>query len=334
MRIVWMGAGEIGLSSLRWLIDESGHKVVGVFTQPDRPVGRKQVLTPTEIKILAVEQGVHVFQPESLRNNQNALGDLQQLDPDLIVVMAYGCLLPQEVIDAPSIACINLHASLLPRHRGAAPIQAAILAGDDETGITVMHITQKLDAGDMILKETIKIGAEETSDSLHDRLAELGSKALAASLPLLENGTAVREEQDEALMTHTGKLSRSDGRIDWSRSAIEIERQVRAFDPWPGTDTLVTFFRWQRLSIENISACECSSCSFQQIHIRNRVGKSGSLRSRLASGNWRWCPETASGAVGRTLSHGYIRFLAGSANSTWNLPWGGIRGLSDPACFL
>ena len=240
MRIVWMGAGEIGLPSLRWLIKESGHEIVSVFTQPDRPVGRKQILTPTAIKTLAIEQGVPVFQPESLRKNPEVMNDLQELAPDLIVVMAYGCLLPQEVIDAPTIAWINLHASLLPLHRGAAPIQAAILAGDDETGITVMHIAKKLDAGDMIWKEAIPIAADETGGRLHDRLAEVGPRALAASLPLLKSGTAPREEQDESKMTHTGKLGREDGVIDWSRPAAEIERQVRAFDPWPGTGTLIT----------------------------------------------------------------------------------------------
>ncbi len=239
MRIMWMGAGEIGLPSLRWLIEESGHELVGVFTQPDRPVGRKQILTATAIKTLAIEAGLPVFQPESLRKNPESIRDLQELTPDLIVVMAYGCLLPQEVIDTPSIACINLHASLLPLHRGAAPIQATILAGDDETGITVMHIAKKLDAGDMIWKESIPIAADETGGVLHDRLALVGPKALAAALPLLENGSAPREKQDDSQMTHTGKLGREDGVIDWSRSAIEIERQVRAFDPWPGTGTLL-----------------------------------------------------------------------------------------------
>ncbi len=235
-----MGAGEIGLPSLKWLIDESGHEVVAVFTQPDRPVGRKQVMTPTVTKTLAAERGVPVFQPESLRKNPEILDNLQELAPDLIVVMAYGCLLPQAVIDVPTIACINLHASLLPKHRGAAPIQAAILAGDERSGITVMHIARKLDAGDMIRKEAIALAADESGGTLHDRLAEVGPKALAVALPLLETGSAAREVQDEKEMTHTGKLGREDGVIDWSHPAIEIERQIRAFDPWPGTGTLIS----------------------------------------------------------------------------------------------
>lgn len=235
-----MGAGEIGLPTLKWLIDESGHDVLAVFTQPDRPVGRKQKLTPTVTKTLAIKRGLPVFQPESLRKTPEILQALQELKPDLLVVMAYGCLLPKEVIDAPSIACINLHASLLPKHRGAAPIQAAILAGDEKSGITVMHIAQKLDAGDMIWKEEIVLAEDECGGTLHDRLAEIGPQALAAALPLLEDASAPREVQDEEEMSHIGKLGREDGLIDWSCSAVEIERRVRAFDPWPGTGTVMT----------------------------------------------------------------------------------------------
>lgn len=238
MRIVWMGAGEIGLPSLKWLIDDSEHEVLAVFTQPDRPVGRKQVLTATVTKRLALERGVPVFQPKSLRRNPTILQQLQDLKPDLIVVMAYGCLLPQAVIAVPSIACINLHASLLPKHRGAAPIQAAILEGDKKSGITVMHIARKLDAGDMIWKEVIELAADETGGTLHDRLAQLGPKTLAAALPLLQSGDAEREVQNEEEVSHTGKLSREDGVIDWARPAAEIERQIRAFEPWPGTTTV------------------------------------------------------------------------------------------------
>jgi len=232
-----MGAGEIGCPSLKWLVDQSGHDVVGVFTQPDRPVGRKQALTPTAIKTLALGRGIPVFQPERWKREPDALGILRALKPDLIVVMAYGCLLPKAVADAASIACINLHASLLPRHRGASPIQAAILAGDGESGVTVMHIAPKLDAGDMIWKERLAIEPSETGGSLHDKLAELGPTALAAVIPRLLDGSAARDQQDDSQATHSGKLSRDDGWIDWSRPATEIERQVRAYDPWPGTGT-------------------------------------------------------------------------------------------------
>ena len=235
MRIIYMGAGDIGLPSLQWLIEKSGHDIIGVFTQPDKPVGRKQVLTAPATKTLAGTAGVPVFQPEKLRGNAEALATLADLHPDLIVVMAYGQILPQAVIDAPAIACINLHASLLPRHRGASPIQAAIREGDVETGITVMHIVKALDAGDMITKAVIPITAGDTGGSLHDKLAELGPGALAEALPLLEARTAPREAQDDALATYAPKLLREDGEIDWSKPAAEIERLLRAYDPWPGT---------------------------------------------------------------------------------------------------
>jgi len=237
MRSIFMGTGEIGLPTLRWLLDESGHEVVGVFTQPDRAVGRSGKLQAPEVKVLAEAAGVPVFQPEKLRGDEQALDALRALEPELILVVAYGQILPEAVLEAPSIACINLHASLLPRHRGASPIQAAIREGDAQSGMTVMHVKAELDAGDIILAETTPISADDTGGSLHDRLAELGVPALARVLPLLEKGEAPRTVQDEALVTHCGKLGREDGRIDWTRSAAEIERTIRAYHPWPGTHT-------------------------------------------------------------------------------------------------
>lgn len=237
MKIVFMGTGEIGMPSLRWLLDESGYDVVGVFTQPDRAVGRSGKLQAPQVKVVAEAAGVPVFQPEKLRGDEQALAALLALEAELIVVVAYGQILPKAVLEAPSIACINLHASLLPRHRGAAPIQSAIRDGDAESGMTVMHISARLDAGDIILKQTTPIQSCDTGGILHDRLGELGPPALERALPLLESGEAAREVQDESLATHCGKLSREDGRIDWSRPAEEIERLIRAYDPWPGTHT-------------------------------------------------------------------------------------------------
>ena len=234
-----MGTGEICLPTLRWLLTQSDeHPVVGVFTQPDKPVGRKQVLTAPEVKTLAMQEGVPVFQPGILRKNEEALDDLRELAPDLTVVMAYGQILPRSVIELPAIACVNLHASLLPRYRGASPIQAAIREGDDETGITLMHIAPKLDAGDMILKESIPIAADETGGSLHDKLAEIGPKVIQRGIELFQSQSATADPQDDSLATHCGKLGREDGEIDWSKSAEEIERLVRAYDPWPGTYTI------------------------------------------------------------------------------------------------
>lgn len=239
MRTVFMGTGEIGLNSLRWLIEESGHDLVGVYTQPDKPVGRKQLLTPPEVKTIALDAGIPVFQPERLRGNAEALAEFAALETDLAVVMAYGQILPREIIEAPGLACVNLHASLLPRHRGASPIQAAIREGDRESGITLMHIVPALDAGDMILKHSLPITPDTTGGSLHDALAELGPGLLAEGLPLLESGTAAAEPQDESLVTYAPKLGREDGVIDWNAPAAAIERLIRAYDPWPGTTTLL-----------------------------------------------------------------------------------------------
>ncbi len=239
MRIVFMATGEIALPSLRWLIESSGHDIVAVHTQPDKPVGRKQTLTPPEIKTVAAAAGIPVYQPETFRKNPQALAALAALRPDVQVVMAYGQILPRAVIETPRIACVNLHASLLPRHRGAAPIQAAIREGDSESGLTLMHIVPALDAGDMILKHALPISPDTTGGQLHDQLAALGPGLLAEGLPLLEAGTAPRVPQEESLVTYSPKLGREDGEIDWAAPAPAIARLVRAYDPWPGTTAIL-----------------------------------------------------------------------------------------------
>lgn len=241
MHILFMGTGEIALPTLRWLLDEAparGDELVAVYTQPDKPVGRRQELAPPAVKILAQGRGVAVRQPERLRGDEAALREFASFAPDLVVVMAYGQILPRALLEVPKLACVNLHASLLPRHRGAAPIQAAIRDGDRESGLTLMHIAARLDAGDMILKRAIPLRDDETGGALHDRLAELGPGLIAEGLELLRSGGAARQIQDEALATHTGKLSREDGEIDWSAPASDLERLVRAYDPWPGTTTV------------------------------------------------------------------------------------------------
>lgn len=239
MRIVFMGTGEIALPSLDWLLGNPEVDLVGVYTQPDKKVGRRQELTPPEVKVRAEAHGIPVFQPESFRREPEAIEQLEALNCDIAVVMAYGQILPRAVIRAPGIACVNLHASLLPRHRGASPIQAAIRDGDRDSGITLMYIVPKLDAGDMILKLTTPISERDTGGILHDRLAGLGPGLLGEGLPLLFDGKAEAEPQDESLVTYSGKLGREDGEIDWSRPADQIERLIRAYDPWPGTSTLI-----------------------------------------------------------------------------------------------
>ena len=233
-----MGSGEIGLPSLGWLGSTPNIQLVGVVTQPDKPVGRSQKLTPPPTKDLAKSLGVTVLQPPRVRKPE-ALAEIQKLSPDLIVVMAYGQILPKTLLEMPRIACINLHASLLPRHRGAAPIQASMVAGDNETGMTTMHMSEGLDTGDIILQRSILIGHRETGGSLHDRLAVLGPEILAETIPQLVEGTAPRIKQDESLATYAPKLDRDSGRIDWTQSAFYLDRLIRAMNPWPGAYTVL-----------------------------------------------------------------------------------------------
>lgn len=235
MRIVMMATGDIAIPTFQAL--EKTGELVGLVTQPDRPVGRHMVLTPPRIKVCAEEAGVPVLQPEKMRDAA-AVQALRDLQPDIVVVMAYGQILSQEVLDVPALACINAHASLLPRHRGAACIQAAIEAGDDETGITVMHVVKKLDAGDIICRSVIPLKGRETGESLHDDLALLAPLTVLEAVEGLRNGTAEREEQDENLMTYAPKLLREDGRIDWSQPAFQVARKIRAYHSWPGTFTI------------------------------------------------------------------------------------------------
>jgi methionyl-tRNA formyltransferase len=244
MRIVFIGAGEIGVPTLRALLN-SGHEVLGVVTQPDKPVGRAQMVEPTPVK-KAVISGVPggralpfpVLQPRRIKDPQ-AIEEIRALTSDVIVVMAYGQILPRPVLDIPNIACLNLHASLLPRWRGAAPIQAAIAADDRETGITVMYMDEGLDTGDILLQRTTEVRTDDTGGSLHDRLAQIAPDALLESLRMLATRTAPRIPQDNALATYAPKLKREHGKIDWSEPAEAIERKIRAFNPWPGAFTQI-----------------------------------------------------------------------------------------------
>ncbi|MGB2265970.1 MAG: methionyl-tRNA formyltransferase [Akkermansiaceae bacterium] len=240
LRIVFMATGDIALPSLQSMFDASGedgaYELVALVTQPDKPVGRKQVLTAPAVKELALSHHIPVLQPESAADRV-FLAELAAMQPDIIVVMAYGQILPQALLDIPSVAIINLHASLLPKYRGAACIQAPIDAGDSHTGITVMHVVKALDAGDIILKREFAIGEHETGGELHDRLADLGPEALMAALQQLADGIDERTPQDPEQVSYVSKLLREDGELDWSQSAESLERRIRAYDPWPGTST-------------------------------------------------------------------------------------------------
>jgi methionyl-tRNA formyltransferase len=238
MRVVFVGTGEIGLPTLRWLIESAEHELVAIVTQPDKPSGRDQRLTPPAIKSAAAGLGIPILQPERIKRPE-AVAAIQQLLPEVIVVMAYGQILPKAVLEIPRVACLNLHASLLPRHRGAAPIQAAILAGDEETGITVMYMDEGLDTGDELLKVQTPISPTDTGGTLHDRLATIAPPALAEALQLLANGTAPRIPQENAAATYAPKLEREHGAIDVAQPAAHIARMIRAFDPWPGAYLLL-----------------------------------------------------------------------------------------------
>jgi methionyl-tRNA formyltransferase len=239
MRIVFIGTGEIGVPTLKALLN-SEHEVVGVVTQPDKPVGREQRIEPSPIKTTLIggtrPPGAPIFQPPKIRDQRN-IEDIRALKPDVIVVMAYGQILPADLLEVPALACLNLHASLLPRWRGAAPIQAAIAAGDRKTGVTVMYMDEGLDTGDILLQRKTDILPSDTGESLHERLADVAPEALLESLRLLAAGNAPRVRQDNADATYAPKLKREHGQIDWSESAGAIERKIRAFNPWPGAFT-------------------------------------------------------------------------------------------------
>ena len=236
MRLIFIATGEIALPAFRHLL-ACGPRPLALVTQPDKPTGRHQTLTPPAVKVEALAAGIPVFQPEKIGD---ITAELAALEPDFLVVMAYGQILRNDILTLAGTGIINLHASLLPKYRGAACIQAAIDAGDAETGITAMHIVRELDAGDMILSKRLVIAADETGGSLHDRLAELGPAVLAETLEKLVAGTAARTPQDSAASSHVSKLEREAGRIDWSQDAAALERRIRAYDPWPGTFTLAT----------------------------------------------------------------------------------------------
>lgn len=231
LKLIFAGTPDFAARHLAALLS-SDHEVVAVYTQPDKPAGRGQKLMASPVKELALAHQLPVYQPASLRNEE-AQTELKALGADLMVVVAYGLILPKLVLDAPRLGCINVHGSLLPRWRGAAPIQRSIWAGDAETGVTIMQMDVGLDTGAMIRKVTCPIAPDETSASLYDKLAELGPQALVETLNAMAAGNAVAEQQDDAQANYAQKLSKEEARIDWSMDAVAIERCIRAFNPWP-----------------------------------------------------------------------------------------------------
>jgi methionyl-tRNA formyltransferase len=251
LNIVFAGTPDFAAGHLQALID-SRHNVVGVYSQPDRPAGRGKKLQPSAVKKLALEHNIPVYQPLNFKQ-ESSVEELEALNADIMIVVAYGLLLPLAVLEAPKMGCLNVHASILPRWRGAAPIQRAIQAGDAETGITIMQMDVGLDTGNMLSKTVIEIEAGETGGSLHDRLLEKGPTALLQTLTLLQAGETLAEKQDDNLANYAHKLSKEEALIDWSLPAKDIELSIRAFNPFPCAYTLLGDQRikvWHAIALE------------------------------------------------------------------------------------
>ena len=231
LRIIFAGTPDFAARHLQALI-QSEHQIVGVYSQPDRPAGRGKKLKASEVKALALEHNLPVFQPESLKSD-DALAELKSLNADIMIVVAYGLILPKAILEAPRLGCLNVHGSILPRWRGAAPIQRAIWAGDEQTGVTIMQMDEGLDTGDMLHISRCPISTTETSASLYTKLAELGPDALIETINKLANGEITPEPQNDELANYAKKLSKEEADIDWSMSALQIERNIRSFNPWP-----------------------------------------------------------------------------------------------------
>jgi len=235
MKIIFAGTPDFAVPALQALLN-SEHEVLAVYTQPDRPAGRGRKLHIGPIKSLALSVNIPVFQPLNLQAEDD-IAAMRSLDADLMVVVAYGLILSQTVLDIPKMGCINIHGSLLPRWRGAAPINRAIIAGDKQTGVTIMRVVKQLDAGDMLYKIACDIGEHETASELHDRMMLMGAEGLIKTLALIATDKLVPEAQDEALVTYAHKLAKHESELDWSRSAIDLERQVRGLNAWPVAQT-------------------------------------------------------------------------------------------------
>lgn len=238
MRVVFMGTPDFAVGTLQAILD-AGHEVTGVVTQPDKSKGRSKALIPTPVKALALEYGLEVYQPTRIRNEE-AIEKVREMKPDVIVVVAFGQIIPKEILEMAPYGCLNVHASLLPAYRGAAPIQWAVLNGDKETGVTIMRMDEGLDTGDMIAKVIVPLEEKETSETLFDKLAEEGAKLLVETLPKVASGEAVYEKQPEESTTpYACMIKKQMGEVDWKRPAVELERLVRGMNSWPSAYTSV-----------------------------------------------------------------------------------------------
>lgn len=237
MKIIYMGTPDFAVPALKALAN-SEHTVCAVFTQPDKPRGRKMIMTPPDVKVCAQELDIPVYQPQSMKSEE-ALEIINNYDPDVIIVAAYGQIIPKTVLDAPKYGCVNIHGSLLPKYRGASPIQQSVLNGDKITGVTTMLMDVGIDTGDILLTKETEIGENETSGELFDRLADLGGELILETLKALEEGTVTPVKQDESLSSHTSKIDKSLCPIDFTKSADEVHNKVRGLNPWPVATTKI-----------------------------------------------------------------------------------------------
>jgi methionyl-tRNA formyltransferase len=238
MNVVFIGTSPFGAPALQRLYDHPDHSIASVISQPDRPAGRQMKLLPCPIKELAMKLHMTVFQPEKI-NQKSAIDQIRYLKPDVIIVAAYGQIIPKAILDIPQYGCLNIHGSILPRYRGAAPIQRAIEERERESGVTIMWMDEGLDTGDILLIKKTKIKDDDNSQTLHDRLAEMGAEALLEAFKLIEKGKAPRVKQDSSLSTYAKKLKKEDGKIDWSKSKRDLDSHIRAMTPWPSAYTWV-----------------------------------------------------------------------------------------------
>ncbi len=254
LRIIFAGTPEFASAHLQAILD-SQHQVIAVYTQPDRPAGRGQKRMPSPVKSLALEHSIPVFQPKSLKN-EDTLKKLASLNADLMVVVAYGLILPQAILDIPKLGCINVHGSILPKWRGAAPIQRAIEAGDTESGVTIIQMDAGLDTGDILLKAFCPIHSTDTASDLHNRLIEMGQPALIQSLGDIASGSIHPEKQDDNLANYAYKMSKEEARLDWQKSAQALNQKIRAFNPWPVAITTLDDMNiriWEAMALEESS---------------------------------------------------------------------------------
>lgn len=267
MNIVFMGTPDFAVPSLKALVERSKYNVTAVYTQPDKPVGRKKILTPPDVKVCAMEYGIEVRQPDSLKGDEQAQ-QISALEPDVIVVIAYGKILPESVLSIPKYGCINIHGSLLPKYRGAAPIQRAVIDGEKITGVTSMLMDKGLDTGDMLISRSTKILPEETAGELFDRLSQLGAEVLLDTLEQLENGTVTPIKQDNEKSNYASMLSKEECIIDWKLSAQAVHNKVRGMNPWP---IAVTMYKGKKLKIYRTKITQGSGKSAAVLSVKPPV---------------------------------------------------------------